>query len=834
MLNIGKKKYRNLQEQVGYNTKEIEKLFSILDGIDYEDHVVVIQDISIPLTEEEMLIVLEPVSFLVYEDKLYFKDHSDTDKLYFSAVMKINETDVITITSQGISVSLLTGQLEILEDTSTVYSTEETDNKIMDLENAIESVASGSPAGTYSTYDALVSADPNHDRIYVVVETGNWYYWNGTAWTSGGTYLADSNYNDLSSKIELEITNDVEITEGYFRDNYGTITAGSSYSMVRKLPLYPSQGVKVVGYGYSNIVAIISQVDENGTFVRVLVVSNEYGTYEYTNETDEIIYVDLSFANSRDYFIYQYSIAYAFPKAIWDLKDESYDYLGDNFVAKNGVDQLKVQNAEFLDTVVVNAFDGEYIDGWSISDEGSYYQLNTRVGRYNLGICKIKPNTKYTLVAYNQGNNMSLIRCATNSTRVLTNLAHLDGSMKITRTNQTMFVYTFTSGENDNYVYLYGPNNTSNARTHFWQVCEGEISTLTATKYNEYYGIPNDKLHIQVPDADKVHITIQKVSDTSFNVIVPPNGVGKSIRYVFNYIYKKWDSLTYLDGNGQTQTAINVVSADYWNNYYVYDQGGSYVAQGNSNFIAKENGGIAHIGNGHGNEVALFTCFLADGAEIDLSQMSNGDTIECSNFKIIQRTKTYRCGGDVGGSNNFSTTYPALDTSGNPITVYNHNMEMTFEIGNEITIHNQLVFKQNNVQFEQLHGAMLECNFGDFTDVICNNEEWTRNIVSSNGIVTVPDDSTIDLRSGDNVYQKCNKVEMFGEGFYIMQEMLQDDISKNDKSNVYFNFNPDRLKCYFQPAITGLKKSSWGPMDTFNIGDQISVTNHRKIVVKED
>ncbi len=60
--------------------------------------------------------------------------------------------------------------------------------RITNVENELSSVASGSPAGVYATVSALTTADPDHSKIYVVSADGNWYYYNGTTWASGGTY----------------------------------------------------------------------------------------------------------------------------------------------------------------------------------------------------------------------------------------------------------------------------------------------------------------------------------------------------------------------------------------------------------------------------------------------------------------------------------------------------------------------------------------------------------------------------------------------------------------------------------------------------------------------
>lgn len=57
------------------------------------------------------------------------------------------------------------------------------------LESKISNIGNASPKGTYDTLADLKNAYPNGTTgIYVVLADGNWYYWNGTAWTSGGVY----------------------------------------------------------------------------------------------------------------------------------------------------------------------------------------------------------------------------------------------------------------------------------------------------------------------------------------------------------------------------------------------------------------------------------------------------------------------------------------------------------------------------------------------------------------------------------------------------------------------------------------------------------------------
>lgn len=52
-----------------------------------------------------------------------------------------------------------------------------------------QSVAEGSPKGTYTTITALNTAFPTGTTgIYIITGTGHWHYWNGIIWADGGVY----------------------------------------------------------------------------------------------------------------------------------------------------------------------------------------------------------------------------------------------------------------------------------------------------------------------------------------------------------------------------------------------------------------------------------------------------------------------------------------------------------------------------------------------------------------------------------------------------------------------------------------------------------------------
>ena len=98
-------------------------------------------------------------------------------------------------------------------------------NDLNDIQNEIESVASGSPAGVYATVDALTTADPNHSKIYLVTADGKWYYHNGTTWTAGGTYQGTSvsdnsvSMEKLASDVKYNLNQRINLKDKY-NENY--------------------------------------------------------------------------------------------------------------------------------------------------------------------------------------------------------------------------------------------------------------------------------------------------------------------------------------------------------------------------------------------------------------------------------------------------------------------------------------------------------------------------------------------------------------------------------------------------------------------------------------
>ena len=86
MLSIGNKKYRNLQEQVAYNTECIQELAKAIDGITLEDKLVIIANDSGTFTEEEMTVLNGPLAFISDGSKVWLKQSETASEFVFKAI----------------------------------------------------------------------------------------------------------------------------------------------------------------------------------------------------------------------------------------------------------------------------------------------------------------------------------------------------------------------------------------------------------------------------------------------------------------------------------------------------------------------------------------------------------------------------------------------------------------------------------------------------------------------------------------------------------------------------------------------------------------------------
>lgn len=124
----------------------------------------------------------------------------------------------------------------------------------------VDSLASGSPKGTFTTLTALqndinANTATGKKSIYLVTADGGWYYWSGTVWTRGGTYQA---IGIQDKSVTNSKVNDINILKAHMNE-------------VLEFSLFHSEQVKSYSYdiftGKFNLTAL--SVDHSGIFFKI-------------------------------------------------------------------------------------------------------------------------------------------------------------------------------------------------------------------------------------------------------------------------------------------------------------------------------------------------------------------------------------------------------------------------------------------------------------------------------------------------------------------------------------------------------------------------------------
>lgn len=137
-------------------------------------------------------------------------------------------------------------QLNTTDKSSVVNALKEIKSQASSNATAVSNIGNGSPKGTYATLSALQTAYPTGTTgVYIVTADGGWYYWNGSAWTKGGTYQstgigANSITPDLISNVipnTPNLFNSQTVKTGYFLDGTGVDSPLSGYAISDYIPV---------------------------------------------------------------------------------------------------------------------------------------------------------------------------------------------------------------------------------------------------------------------------------------------------------------------------------------------------------------------------------------------------------------------------------------------------------------------------------------------------------------------------------------------------------------------------------------------------------------------
>ena len=111
------------------------------------------------------------------------------------ARLEEDEQDLVTYKAE----TATKAELDTVNQNIDFLDTDKAD--IVYVDTITSSIASGSPKGAYETLAVLETAYPTGNTgIYVITTDGNWYYWSGSAWTSGGVYQSTLWQNALTTQ----------------------------------------------------------------------------------------------------------------------------------------------------------------------------------------------------------------------------------------------------------------------------------------------------------------------------------------------------------------------------------------------------------------------------------------------------------------------------------------------------------------------------------------------------------------------------------------------------------------------------------------------------------
>ena len=221
MLSIGNKKYRNLQEQVGYNTECIKKLDEYLDGIRVEDKLVVIESDSGTLTNEELVVLSGPLAFISNGSRVWMKDSETLVEFVYKAIdIKADEVGSVyyNIGGSKIVVNRETGAYNTSFDTIvTTYNKDQIDSIVANV-MATKADKSELSSGLALKADVAGQAFTGPITAPSIIQDTRGFVLRSTALASGAFISVCQNGNKLTFVFSgtLTISESSTIELGYF------------------------------------------------------------------------------------------------------------------------------------------------------------------------------------------------------------------------------------------------------------------------------------------------------------------------------------------------------------------------------------------------------------------------------------------------------------------------------------------------------------------------------------------------------------------------------------------------------------------------------------------
>lgn len=205
-----------------------------------------------------------------------------------------------------------------------------------------DTIGNGSPKGVYNTLAELNAAFPNGTvGIYVVLETGNWYYWDNSSWVSGGNYqstgISDDSINpkkttfaelspnlfDKSAAISgytLNVsTGEMVASAGYYVSDWIPVEQYTQYKRNHNaiIVFYNSNKVYTNGFG-GNTIPVSSG---GGNYARVAFLSNLLDTFQLEKGNNSTTYKPYGVIDIKDLYVEKKNLSLGFKQEFDNLEN---------------------------------------------------------------------------------------------------------------------------------------------------------------------------------------------------------------------------------------------------------------------------------------------------------------------------------------------------------------------------------------------------------------------------------------------------------------------------------------------------------------------------------
>lgn len=147
---------------------------------------------SVPLTLEDD--EDEPETFSVASYAVDYGMTSFVGQIYF-ALEAISTDETESVTGEWHTRTYTTKVTDTLQGNQVEYAETEADiisNLISEVRTKVNRLVGGATPPVVSTVGEMVDTS----EIYILSTDGNWYYYDGTEWASGGAYAAGITYDD--------------------------------------------------------------------------------------------------------------------------------------------------------------------------------------------------------------------------------------------------------------------------------------------------------------------------------------------------------------------------------------------------------------------------------------------------------------------------------------------------------------------------------------------------------------------------------------------------------------------------------------------------------------